>query len=188
MSSFTSTSSKQPHLRLLLSESEIQRRIRELADELEREEAAGEALYLVGILKGSLFFLVDLARQLQRRVRIDFIGISSYGNSMTSSGEVRLTKDLDLRIEGRDVLIVEDIVDTGLTLNYLLQVLQQRKPRRLRVATLLDKPSRRTIPVQLDFVGFTIPNVFVVGYGLDYAEEYRNLRAIYVLEGVGETA
>lgn len=169
-------------LELLISEEKIRERVQQLAAEIARTTEAGEPLYLIGILKGSVFFLADLAREFQVPVRIDFLGISSYGNSTTSSGEVKLTKDLDVRIEGRDVLVVEDIVDTGLTLNYLLQILRQRHPKRLRVVTLLDKPSRRILPVPLDFVGFVIPNVFVVGYGLDYAEDFRNLRAIYAIK------
>jgi len=142
-------------------------------------------IYLIGILKGACFFLADLARAIERPVRIDFIGISSYGKGKTTSGEVKLTKDLDCSIEGADVLIVEDIIDSGLTLNYLVQVLSQRKPRSLRVVALLDKPSRRVQPVDLAYVGFQIPDHFVVGYGLDYAEEYRNLRDVCVLEEAG---
>jgi hypoxanthine phosphoribosyltransferase len=127
-------------------------------------------------------FHADLARAITRPVRLDFIGISSYGKDKKSSGEVRLTRDLDTYIEGMDVLIVEDIVDSGVTLSYLTQVLQQRKPRSLHVATLLDKPDRRLRPVEVKYVGFQIPDEFVVGYGLDYAEDYRNLPDVCVLE------
>jgi hypoxanthine phosphoribosyltransferase len=127
-------------------------------------------------------FHADLARSITRPVRLDFIGIASYGKGKSSSGEVRLTRDLDTSIEGMDVLIVEDIVDSGVTLTYLTQVLQQRKPRSLQIATLLDKPDRRLRPVQVKYVGFRIPDEFVVGYGLDYAEDYRNLPDVCVLE------
>jgi hypoxanthine phosphoribosyltransferase len=139
-------------------------------------------LYLIAILKGAFMFLADLARAIKTPTRIEFIGISSYGKGKTSSGEVKVTKDLDVSIEGHDVLIVEDIVDSGVTLTYLLNVLEQRKPKSIRIATLLDKPDRRMRPVEVAYVGFRIPDEFVVGYGLDYAEDYRNLRDICVLE------
>jgi len=168
-------------LRLLIPEEKIQSRIRELGEQITRDYPQGP-IYLIAILKGACFFLADLARAIRRPVRIDFIGISSYGRSKTTSGEVKLTKDLDASIEGADVLIVEDIIDTGVTLHYLAQVLAQRQPRSLRIAALLDKPSRRIRPVDVAYVGFEIPDEFVVGYGLDYAEEYRNLRDICVLE------
>jgi hypoxanthine phosphoribosyltransferase len=141
------------------------------------------SLHLVCILKGACFFLADLARAVHRDVVIDFIGISSYGRGKTTSGAVKLTKDLDLAVEGADVLLVEDIVDSGVTLTYLVNVLQQRKPRSIRIAALLDKPDRRQRPVKVAYVGFQIPDEFVVGYGLDYAERYRNLRDVCVLEG-----
>lgn len=168
-------------LRVLIPEQKIQERIRELGAAISRDYPEGP-IYLVAILKGACFFLADLARAIERPVRIDFIGISSYGRGKSSSGEVKLTKDLDSSIEGTDVLVVEDIIDSGVTLNYLMQVLRQRKPRSLRVVALLDKPSRRLRPVDVAYVGFEIPDHFVVGYGLDYAEEYRNLRDICVLE------
>ncbi|MBI3697562.1 MAG: hypoxanthine phosphoribosyltransferase, partial [Acidobacteria bacterium] len=145
-------------------------------------------LRLIAILKGACFFLSDLSRAIGRDVSIDFMGIASYGRGKTSSGEVRVTKDLDNEIDGLDVLVVEDIVDTGITLNYLCHVLQQRKPKSLRIATLLDKPSRRVKPVDVAYIGFQIPDEFVVGYGLDYAEKYRNLADICVLEGSPEDA
>lgn len=172
-----------PTLRVLLTEEQIQKRVLELGARIDADYPPGP-IYLVGILKGACFFLADLARALRRPARIDFIGISSYGKGKTSSGEVKLTKDLDVSIEGADVLIVEDIVDSGITLNYLVHVLAQRKPRSLRIAALLDKPERRIKPVEVAYVGFQIPDEFVVGYGLDYAEDYRNLRDICVL---GET-
>jgi len=171
-------------LRLLIPEHEILARVRELGAQITRDYPEGP-IYLVGILKGACFFLADLARAIERPVRIDFIGISSYGKGKSTSGEVKLTKDLDCSIEGADVLVVEDIIDSGLTLNYLVHVLSQRKPRSLRVVALLDKPSRRIQPVDLAYVGFQIPDHFVVGYGLDYAEEYRNLRDVCVLEEAG---
>jgi hypoxanthine phosphoribosyltransferase len=136
---------------------------------------------LVGVLKGSVFFLTDLARQIGGDVSMDFIAVSSYGSGTHTSGEVKLTRDLDSIIEGKTVIVVEDILDTGMTLQYLLRIFEQRKPRRIRVAVLLDKPERRVAKVRADYVGFKIPNEFVVGYGLDYAERYRNLADVGVL-------
>jgi hypoxanthine phosphoribosyltransferase len=173
-------------VRILLSHAQIQKRIAELGHEI-RRDFPNEALHLVGVLKGSVFFLTDLARQIQGEISIDFIAVSSYGGQTHSSGEVKLTRDLDSSIEGKTVIVVEDILDTGMTLNYLLRVFEQRRPKCLRVAVLLDKPERRIAPVRADYVGFTIPNEFVVGYGLDYAERYRNLADVGVLSlGVGE--
>jgi hypoxanthine phosphoribosyltransferase len=172
----------QAALEVLLKEEQIQARVRELGAQIDADYPEGRPLYLIAILKGACFFLADLARALKRSARIDFIGISSYGKGTTTSGEVKLTKDLDMSIEGVDVLVVEDIVDSGVTLNYLLHVLEQRKPRSLRVVALLDKPERRLRPVEVAYVGFRIPDRFVVGYGLDYAEDYRNLRDICILE------
>src|SRR5262249_36053220 len=134
------------------------------------------------VLKGSVFFLTDLARRIPGNISIDFIAVSSYGNSTQSSGEVKLTRDLDSSIEGKTVILVEDILDTGMTMQYLLRVFEQRKPKRLLVAVLLDKPGRRLTAVRADYVGFTIPNEFVVGYGLDYAERYRNIPDVGVLK------
>ncbi len=164
----------------MLPAERIHARIHELAAEIDRDYPEGP-VYLVGILKGACFFLADLARAMKTPARLEFVGISSYGRGTTSSGEVRLTKDLDASVEGYDVIVVEDIVDSGITLSYLIQVFQQRRPRSLRVATLLDKPDRRQRPVKVDYVGFQIPDKFVVGYGLDYAENYRNLPDICVL-------
>ena len=171
----------QPSLRVLITSGQIQSRIRELGAQIDADYSSGP-VYLIAILKGACFFLTDLARALKRPARIDFIGTSSYGKSTTTSGEVKLTKDLDISIEGVDVLVVEDIVDTGVTLEYLIHVLSQRRPRSIRVAAFLDKPQRRLRPVRVDYVGFRIPDQFVVGYGLDYAEDYRNLKDICVLE------
>ncbi len=168
-------------LRVLLSAERIHARIQELAARIDQDFPSGP-VYLVGILKGACFFLADLARAMKTPSRLEFIGISSYGRSKTTSGEVRLTKDLDVSIEGYDVIVVEDIVDSGITLSYLMQVLQQRKPKSLRIATLLDKPDRRQRSVKVDYVGFQIPDYFVVGYGLDFAEDYRNLRDVCILE------
>jgi len=138
-------------------------------------------LILVGVLKGAVLFLADLARQIGGEVTFDFIAVSSYGKDTKSSGQVKLNKDLDAGIEGKSVIVVEDILDTGLTLQYLLRVLEQRKPKHLRVAVLLDKAERRIAAVHADYVGFVIPNEFVVGYGLDYAERYRNLPDVGIL-------
>jgi hypoxanthine phosphoribosyltransferase len=164
---------------VLLPADRIRARVQELGREIDRDYPDG--VHLIAILKGACFFLSDLARAISRPARFDFIGISSYGKGKTSSGEVKLTKDLDISIEGADVLIVEDIVDSGITLSYLVHVLEQRHPRSLRIATLLDKPDRRVSPVDIAYVGFRIPDEFVVGYGLDYAENYRNLPDVCVL-------
>ncbi|MBZ5726036.1 MAG: hypoxanthine phosphoribosyltransferase [Acidobacteriia bacterium] len=171
-----------PKLRVLISSEKIQARIRELGEQISRDFPEG-TLHLICILKGACFFLTDLARALQRDVYVDFMGISTYGKGKTSSGEVKVTKDLDASLEGADVLIVEDIVDSGVTLNYLMHLLEQRRPKSIRIAALLDKPERRLRPVHVNYVGFAIPDQFVVGYGLDYAEKYRNLDDICVLEG-----
>ena len=169
-------------LRVLISAEQIHNRIQELGAEITADYSSDAPIYLIGILKGAIMFHADLARAIQRSVRLDFIGISSYGKGKTSSGEVKVTKDLDTTIQDADVLLVEDIVDSGVTLTYLMHVLQQRKPRSIAIATLLDKPERRMRPVQVKYVGFTVPDEFVVGYGLDYAEEYRNLRDVCVLD------
>jgi hypoxanthine phosphoribosyltransferase len=171
-----------PNLRVLISSDRIQTRIRELGEQISRDYPDGR-LHLICILKGATFFMSDLARAMKRDVYVDFMGISTYGKGKTSSGEVKVTKDLDISLEGADVLVVEDIVDSGVTLNYLLHVLEQRKPRSIRIAALLDKPERRLRPVPVSYVGFRIPDEFVVGYGLDYDEKYRNLDDICVLAG-----
>lgn len=166
---------------VLLEADQIQARVRELGQEIARDYAGIDDLLLVGVLKGSVMFIVDLARSLQRHVALDFIAISSYGQATETSGVVRVLKDLDTDIGGRHVLIVEDIVDSGLTLAYLRESLQRRNPASLRVCALLSKPSRREADVRIDYSGFEIPNEFVVGYGLDFAERYRNLPYIGVL-------
>jgi hypoxanthine phosphoribosyltransferase len=175
-----STRTPQERVRVLITGARIQRRIKALAQEI-RKDFPGEPLHLVSVLKGGVFFLTDLARNVPGEVSFDFIAVSSYGEKTHSSGQVRLTRDLDSSIEGKTVIVVEDILDTGMTLQYLLRLFQQRKPKHLRVAVLLDKPERRIAAVHADYIGFSIPNEFVVGYGLDYAERYRNLPYVGVL-------
>ncbi len=173
-------------LRVLIPSEKIQDRIRELGEQISADYPDGN-LHMICILKGACFFLTDLARAMKRDVFVDFMGISTYGKGKTSSGEVKVTKDLDISLEGADVLIVEDIVDSGVTLNYLMHLMEQRKPRSLRIAALLDKPERRMRPVHVNYVGFQIPDEFVVGYGLDYAEKYRNLDDVCVLDSPAAT-
>jgi len=167
-------------LRILIRHAAIEKRVRAVAQHITRD-FKGQRLHLIGVLKGACIFLSDLVREINLETSIDFIAVSSYGRGKDSSGQVRLLKDLDSNIKGLNVILVEDILDTGLTLNYLLRVLKQRKPKTLRVAALLDKPARRLRPVKADYIGFQIPNDFVVGYGLDYAERYRNLKDVCVL-------
>jgi hypoxanthine phosphoribosyltransferase len=166
---------------VLIGEDELSARITALANEIRQDLPAGQ-VHLICVLKGAFLFLGDLIRAMHGHVTIDFMACSSYGAGTSTSGEVRLSKDLDVGIEGRDVIIVEDIVDTGLTLHYLQEILLARGPRSLRTACLLSKPSRRKIDVKVDYIGFTIEDRFVVGYGLDYAEQYRNLPYIGILE------
>jgi hypoxanthine phosphoribosyltransferase len=168
-------------LRPLLSEEQIQKRIAEIGAQITEDYPDG-TLYLICILKGACFFLADLARCIKRDAFIDFMSISSYGKQRTSSGEVRIIKDLDISLQGADVLIVEDIIDSGVTLSYLTALLKTRAPRSVKIAALLDKPERRLRQVDVAYVGFTIPDEFVVGYGLDDAEKYRNLREVCVLD------
>jgi hypoxanthine phosphoribosyltransferase len=175
-----SSGAARERVKVLIRGGRIQRRIKALAREI-RRDFPGEPLHLVSVLKGGVFFLTDLARNIPGEVSFDFIAVSSYGEKTHSSGQVRLTRDLDSSIEGKTVIVVEDILDTGMTLQYLLRLFQQRKPKHLRVAVLLDKPERRIAAVHADYIGFSIPNEFVVGYGLDYAERYRNLPYVGVL-------
>ena len=168
-------------MKVLLSQDVIQGRIRELGAEITRDYAGREP-HLVGVLKGALPFMVDLMRCIDLSVTLDYIAVSSYGAATKTSGEVKLVKDLDQGLEGRDLLVVEDIVDTGLTLNYLMNVLRARGPRTLKVAALLSKPSRRLVETPVDYTGFSIEDHFVVGYGLDYNEKHRNLRDIMVYQ------
>jgi len=167
-------------LRVLISHQRIRERVRHMAQEI-RGDFPKEPIHLIGVLKGSVLFLADLARELGGEVSFDFISVSSYGKGMDSTGEVKMNKDLDVSIEGRSVLVVEDILDTGLTLKYLLLLFEERKPKHLRVAVLLDKVERRIADVKADYTGFVIPNEFVVGYGLDYDERYRNLPDVCVV-------
>jgi hypoxanthine phosphoribosyltransferase len=166
-------------VKVLLSHDAIHSRIREMGREIARDYAGREP-HFVGVLKGACTFMTDLARSVDLPLTLDYIAVSSYGAATKSSGEVKLVKDLDQGLEGRDLLVVEDIVDTGLTLNYLLNVLKARGPRTLKVAALLSKPSRRLVEVKVDYVGFSIEDHFVVGYGLDYNEKYRNLKDIVI--------
>lgn len=170
-----------PNLEVLLSEQRIQERVKELGAEITRDYAGRNPL-LIGVLKGACFFLTDLLRAIDTRVGIEFMAISSYGASTRTSGEVRILKDLDVAVEGRDLIVVEDIVDTGLTLSYLLANLKSRGAASVKLVALLDKFERRQREVEIDYLGFKIPDHFVVGYGLDFAERYRNLPYIAVLK------
>ena len=165
----------------LVSQADLERRVRELGAEISRDYA-GKELFLVGVLKGAVFFLSDLMRALEVPCEVDFMAVASYGSSTDSSGVVRILKDLDATIEGKDVLIVEDIIDSGLTLSYLLRTLKARDPRSLEVCALLTKPERREVDLPIRYTGFEIPNKFVIGYGLDHAERYRNLPYVAVLQ------
>ena len=168
-------------MQVLISSEAIQRRVHEIAADIARDHPEG--VHLIAVLKGAFVFLSDLARAIPGRCSLDFMAVSSYGKSTSSSGQVQLLKDLESGLEGRAVVIVEDIVDTGLTLTYMQNILQQRSPRSLKTACLLSKPSRRKVDVQVEYVGFEIEDRFVVGYGLDFAEQYRNLPYIGVLDG-----
>jgi hypoxanthine phosphoribosyltransferase len=165
---------------ILISEQQIQARVAEMAAEIRRDFP--EDVHLIAVLKGAFIFLSDLVRHIPGKVSLDFMATSSYAKGTTTSGEVKLVKDLDLTLDGRNVIIVEDIVDSGLTLHYLHEILRARNPRTLRTACLLSKPSRRRVQVPVEYIGFTIEDRFVVGYGLDYAEHYRNLPYIGVVE------
>ena len=166
-------------MKVLLSRDAIRERVEAIGKQISGDYAGREP-HLVGVLKGACTFMTDLARAIEIPITMDFIAVSSYGAATKTSGEVKLVKDLDQGLEGRDLIVIEDIVDTGLTLNYLLNVLRARGPRSLKVAALLSKPSRRLVEVQADYVGFTIDDHFVVGYGLDYNERYRSLPDIVI--------
>jgi hypoxanthine phosphoribosyltransferase len=184
-----------PDLKVLLTRDQIAKRVAEMGEEIARDYQ-GQSIIFVGVLKGASIFLSDLARHVPLDATFDFIGISSYGNRPTpkedpaghaawdSLGEVRVTKDMDNSLLDRNVILVEDILDTGLTLNYISKLVQAHQPRSLRIAALLDKPSRRKQPIHAHYIGFTIPDLYVVGYGLDYAERYRNLPDICVVENL----
>ena len=172
-------------IRVLKSEEEVDARIQALGEQISRDYA-GKEIYMIGILRGSVFFMCELAKRIDVPVMLDFMCVSSYGDSTKSSGNVRISKDVDGDIVGKDVLIVEDIIDSGHTLSKLKKVLQERHPDSVRICTLLDKQERREVEVEGDYVGFSIPDEFVVGYGLDYAQKYRNLPYVGVVEGAGE--
>ena len=167
-------------MKVLITRDQIARRVAEIGQEI-THDFAGQSVMLVGVLKGATIFLAELARSIELDATFDFFGVSSYADRVRQSGEVRLTKDVDTSLEGRNVILVEDILDTGLTMNYLKNVVMTHQPRSFKIASLLDKPAHRIQPIEADYLGFTIPDVFVVGYGLDYAEHYRNLQDIYVL-------
>lgn len=169
------------NVKVLIPEEEVNKKIREMAEQISADYA-GKELHVVCILKGGVFFMTELAKHITVPVTHDFMSISSYGDGTVSSGRIKMLKDLDESIEGKDVLIVEDILDTGRTLHHLMEVLRLRKPNSLKLCTLLDKPDRRVIEVPADYTGFRIPDLFVVGYGLDYAQNYRNLPYIGVVE------
>lgn len=168
-------------IRVLLSEEEVDRRIRELGEQISRDYA-GEEIFLICTLKGASFFACELAKRIELPLTLDFIAVASYGDGTQSSGEVRMIKDLDESIEGKNVIVVEDIVDTGRTLSYLMEILKKRNPKTLKLCSLLDKPERRVVDIKADYTGFEVPDLFVVGYGLDYAQKYRNLPYIGVVE------
>ena len=174
-----------PELKIVFTHEQIASRVAELGSQITRD-FAGEPVVLVGVLKGAAIFLGDLARRIGLDATFDFISVSSYGNQKQNSGEVQLLKDVDSSLEGRNVILVEDILDTGLTVAYLKKMLLARRPREFKIAALLDKKCRRQLPIVADYVGFTIPDEFVVGYGMDYAERYRNLPDICVLPEVDD--
>lgn len=170
-------------IRVMISEEDVDKRIEEMGRQIS-EDYAGKQVHLICILKGSVFFMCELAKRITVPVSMDFMSVSSYGDGTKSSGIVKIAKDLDETLEGKEVLVIEDIIDSGRTLYYLMDVLQKRNPKSLKLCTLLDKPDRRVTDVKVDYVGFAIPDEFVVGYGLDYAQKYRNLPYIGVVEGV----
>ena len=172
---------KEDVLRVLLSEDEIREKVRELGGKI-TADYKNSNLMLVTVLKGAVVFLADLMRQIDVPAEIDFMVVSSYGSGVKSSGVVKIVKDLDVPLAGKDILIVEDILDSGLTLSYIKALLESRGPRSIRIATLLDKPSRRKVDLQADYIGFSVPDEFVIGYGLDYDEKYRNLPYIGILK------
>lgn len=165
----------------LFSEETVDARIRELGEQISKDYA-GKEIHLICVLKGGSFFMCELAKRITVPVYLDFMSVSSYGSETTSSGVVKIVKDLDSPLKGKDVIVIEDIVDTGHTLSYLLKMLQSREPASLRLCTLLDKPERRVAQVNVDYIGFTIPDKFIVGYGLDYDQKYRNLPYIGTVE------
>jgi hypoxanthine phosphoribosyltransferase len=171
----------QPQLKILISRDEIAQAVERLACEIKRDYQ-GKQLLLIGVLKGSFVFMADLIRQLDLPLELDFVKLSSYGSARESSGKVRVVQKLQTRIKGRDVLLIEDIVDTGITTSFLLDYLRKKKPASLKLCALTDKPSRHNVPVSIDYLGFTIPDKFIVGYGMDCDEKFRNLPDIYAIE------
>lgn len=172
---------KQDILKVLITEDELKNKVHDLGSQISLDYA-DKNLLLVSVLKGSVVFMADLMRAVTIPARVDFMAVSSYGNGVKTSGVVKIAKDLDLPLNGFDILIVEDILDSGKTLNYLIDTLQRRNPLSIRIATLLDKPDRREVPIRPDYSGFVVPDEFVVGYGLDYAEKYRNLPYVGILK------
>lgn len=169
------------HVRVLLTEEEVDDRIQSIGDQINKDYA-GKEVHLICVLKGGSFFMCELAKRITVPVSLDFMSVSSYGSATKSSGVVKIVKDLDETVKGKHVIVVEDIVDSGRTLSYLLEMLRDREPASLRLCTLLDKPDRRVVDINVDYTGFQIPDEFVVGYGLDYAQRYRNLPYIGVVE------
>ena len=169
------------HINVLISEADVDKRIQELGDQISKEYE-GKEIHLICVLRGGSFFMCELAKRITVPVSLDFMSVSSYGNDTKSSGAVKIVKDLDDSIQGKDVLVVEDIIDSGRTLSYLLEMLKDRKPNSLKLCTLLDKPERRVVDVDIDYTAFQVPDQFIVGYGLDYAQKYRNLPYIGVVE------
>ena len=169
------------HINVLISEEEVDNRIKEIGEQISKDYE-GKEIHLVCVLRGGSFFMCELAKRISVPVSLDFMSVASYGNDTKSSGTVKIVKDLDDSLEGKDVLVVEDIIDSGRTLSYLLELLKDRKPNSLKLCTLLDKPDRRVVDVNIDYTAFQVPDEFVVGYGLDYAQKYRNLPYIGVVE------
>lgn len=168
-------------IRVLVSEEEVDKRIKEIGEQISKDYE-GQEVHVICVLKGGVFFMCELAKRISLPLSMDFMSVSSYGNEKQSSGVVKIVKDLDEALEGKNVIIVEDIIDSGRTLSYLVEILKKRNPKSLKICTLLDKPERRVTDVKVDYVGFNIPDEFVVGYGLDYAQKYRNLPFIGVVE------
>lgn len=168
-------------VKVLLSEEEVDARIRKIGEQISKDYE-GKEVHMICVLKGGTFFMCELAKRVTVPVSLDFMSVSSYGNGTQSSGVVKIVKDLDETIMGKDVLVIEDIIDSGRTLSYLMELLRDRKPASLRLCTLLDKPERRVVDVDIDYTGFRIPDEFIVGYGLDYAQKYRNLPYIGIVE------
>lgn len=168
-------------IRVLVSEEEVDKRIKEVGEQISKDYE-GQEVHVICVLKGGVFFMCELAKRITVPLSMDFMSVSSYGNEKQSSGVVKIVKDLDEALEGKNVIIVEDIIDSGRTLSYLVEILKKRNPKSLKICTLLDKPERRVTDVKVDYVGFNIPDEFVVGYGLDFAQKYRNLPFIGVVE------